>query len=100
MSVYDCPPSNAGVPHEGEGVRPTSPATVPTFEVDGEPYLSGGAATTAVLALAPDLAPSTAYHVVRKAANAGAVRTVPVGRRRRWYHAADVAKLAAELRSA
>jgi hypothetical protein len=78
--------------------RATIAAPTPTFMVAGEPYLSGGAATTAVLAAVADLAPSTAYHVVRRAANAGRVRTVPVGRHRRWYHHDDVLALADELR--
>jgi hypothetical protein len=99
MSVYDDAPRHGGKPDELARVRAKNSAAVPTFEVAGEPYLSGGHAARA-LSEAGDLSPSGAYQRLRRSTLAGAIRTVAVNRRHRWYHAGDVAQLAAELRSA
>lgn len=98
MAIIDTHDVRGGKTPHGAVAR--KPANRATFEVDGEPYQPAGDAARAMLDAAPDLSPSGAYGRLRRAAAEGTIRTVRVNRGHSWYHATDVAQLAAELRSA
>jgi hypothetical protein len=75
--------------------RETSTPAPPVFEVAGEVFIPASEAARTLLA---DLSPSGAYARLKRAAEAGSVRTAQVNRRTRWYHRDDVHELAANLR--